>query len=286
MLYPFTFQNIPVRGRLLRLAQLEKYVHTLKDAPNATAHLLVELLAAAALLVHDAERQFHVNLQVSNTVTKAMAFAHCSHEAHLKAYANPEMQATSFAELGQRPDSHFAVSLTDVNTQQIHQSLVGLIYPSAAVALENYFTKSVQTPTYFRVAVWEEGESVYAGALMVQALPGLEPDGDDWHRLNLLLNTLQPEELAGPILDVKTLLQRVFAEDTLMLHPAEKFTLQADDPRPRMLAALATLAPDELRSMLNENDEVTLTDQTSGIAVTFTAEELAALLPDATTVKH
>ncbi|MFZ2587532.1 MAG: Hsp33 family molecular chaperone HslO [Alphaproteobacteria bacterium] len=287
LLHPFQFENIPARGRLLRLEALSDHVMTLQDCAPATATLLAELLAAAALLVHDAKHEHSVNLQVQNVARKAMAFAHCSQQGHLKAFANEGMRETSFAELGNLPDSHFAVTLDNTNLAQPYQSLVGLHHPNASAALEHYFTTSVQTPTRFKVLTWRENDEadapLHAGALFLQALPGLSVEDDAWHRLGLLMQTLTPAELANPNHPVETLLLNLFAEDTLRLSKPETFSLQADDPRPRMLAALANIPPQNLRDMFEKDDEITLTDQTSGKVERFTEADLQHLLnPDTT----
>lgn len=284
-LHPFQFENLPIRGRLLCLPDVAAYVHTLAKSPAATQALLGDLLAAAALLVHDAKHDASVNVQVQNVSRHAMAFAHCSTEGHLKAFANEEMQGQAFAELGQEPDSHFAVTLDYGNNTQPYQSLVPLIHPTAAAALEHYFTTSVQTPTLFRTQVWEAEGKLNVGAIFLQSLPGgLTPtdakDNDDWNRLTLILNTLKPEELANPALPPEKLLTMLFAEDTLRLSPPEDFTLQADNPRPRMLAALATIPVEELRTMLADREYLTLTDQTSGQSETFTRFDLLHLLDE------
>ncbi|MCP5405517.1 MAG: Hsp33 family molecular chaperone HslO [Pseudomonadaceae bacterium] len=285
-LHPFTFQDIPLRGRILRMENIAQHVHTLHDAPSATATMLAEMLAAAALMVYDAEHRVSVNLQVQNVSSKAMAFAHCSREGHLKAYANAEMQATTFAAIGQQPDSHFAVTLDDHTAPQPYQSLVGLVKGSPTAALEDYFTNSVQTPTYFRVMTLRHPDGTLdVGAIFLQALPGLTMEDDNWTRMGHLLATLKPEELASTALPAEKLLTMLFAEDTLRLMPPETFTLQADDPRPRMLAALANVPVAELQAMLDELGSVTLTDQTSGKAETFDRHDLAHLL-DADTTTH
>lgn len=288
-LHPFQFQNIPVRGRLLCLPNVTQYIHTLQKAPEATQNLLADLLAAAALLMHDTKRKASVNVQVQNVSRHAMAFAHCSAEGHLKAFANAEMQGQTFAELGQEPDSHFAVTLDYGQDTQPYQSLVPLIHPTAATALEHYFTTSVQTPTLFRTMVWHHNGKMNVGAIFLQSLPDAEGQqittanaaaNDDWHRLTLLLNTLKPEELANPDMPPEKLLGMLFAEDTLRLAPPEEFTMQADDPRPRMLAALATIPTEELREMLADREYLTLTDQTSGQSETFSRFDLLHLLEE------
>lgn len=286
-LHPFAFEHLPIRGRLLRLDDISRHVHTLHNAPAPLAHMLAEMLAAAALMVHDSEHQVSVNLQVQNVTSKAMAFAHCSQQGHLKAYANAAMAATTFAELAQQPDSHFAVTLDAPTQAQPYQSLIGLVKGSPTAALEDYFTNSVQTPTWFRVHTLATAEGgMRVGAMFMQGLPGLDATGDDWQRVRLLLDTLTPAELAGDDIPAETLLARVFAEDDLRLHASEAFTLQADDPRPRMLAALANMPPDELAALLDDNGIVTLTDQTSGQAETFNRHDLACLLEPVSADSH
>jgi molecular chaperone Hsp33 len=287
-LHPFQFENLPIRGRLLCLPNVTQHIHTLRKAPLPTQQLLGDLLAAAALLMHDTKRQASVNVQVQNVSRHAMAFAHCSTQGHLKAFSNEEMQGQAFAELGQEPDSHFAVTLDYGPETQPYQSLVPLIHPTAAKALEHYFTTSVQTPTLFRTLVWEHEGEVNVGAIFLQSMPGgLTPadakENDDWNRLTLLLNTLKPEELANPSLPPEKLLTMLFAEDTLRLAPPEEFTMQADDPRPRMLAALATIPVEELKEMLADREFLTLTDQTSGQSQTFTRFDLLHLLEETPT---
>lgn len=284
-LHPFQFENLPIRGRLLCLPAITKYIHTLRKAPLPTQNLLGDLLAAAALLMHDTKREASVNVQVQNVSRHAMAFAHCSTQGHLKAFANEEMQGQTFAELGQEPDSHFGVTLDYGPDTQPYQSLVPLIHPTAAAALQHYFTTSVQTPTLFRTLVWEHNGEVNVGAIFLQSLPGGittadASTNDDWHRLTLLLNTLKPEELANPDLPPEKLLTMLFAEDTLRLSPPEEFTMQADDPRPRMLAALATIPQAELAEMIADREYLTLTDQTSGQSETFTRFDLLHLLDE------
>lgn len=286
-LHPFSFQHLPIRGRLLRLEDITRHVHTLAHANPATAHMLAEMLAAAALMVHDGEHQVSVNLQVQNVGAKAMAFAHCSQQGHLKAYANPAMAETTFAALAQLPDSHFAVTLDAPGNPQPYQSLVGLVKGSPTAALEDYFTNSVQTPTWFRVQLRESAPGkLDVGAIFVQALPGLAADDDNWNRMDILLQTLKADELANPALPAEKLLGMLFAEDDLRLSPPETFTLQADDPRPRMLAALANMPQDELEGLLDDNGSITLTDQTSGRAETFDRHDLAHLLDDTPPTTH
>jgi molecular chaperone Hsp33 len=194
----------------------------------------------------------------------------------LKAYANEAAQNTPFNAITATEGGLFAVTLEPEDLANRYQSLIPLTGNSAAECLAYYFEHSVQTPTLFKV--FTDTES--ATALMLQALPpaeGQEPlPEDDWTRLNAIMQTLEAPEALDPSLTAETLLLRLFAEDDLSTFDPEHPTFATDDPRPRMLAALANLPADELAELIALGT-ITLTDNTSGQTVTFTADELAHL---------
>lgn len=279
LLLPFQFHNIPVRGRLLRLSDLAEHIPSLAEESECT-QTLAEMLAAAALLAHDTKHTLAVSLQLQHPALGALAFANCSASRNetsiLKAYANPVAQSTPFETIAATEGGLFAVTLEPSDLSNRYQSLIPLTGKSAAECLAYYFQHSVQTPTLF--VVFTNASS--ATALMLQALPpseGQDPlPEDDWTRLGLLLQTLTGNEALDPTLAPETLLMRLFAEDDLSTYPAEHPTFATDDARPRMLAALANLPADELADLIALGT-ITLTDNTSGQTVTFTAAELTHL---------
>lgn len=279
VLLPFSFHNIPVRGRFLRLTDLSTHIPSLETETEST-QTLAEMLAAAALLAHDTKHTLAVSLQLQHPELGALVFANCSATRNatsvLKAYANEIAQATPFSTIAATSGGLFAVTLEPEDLANRYQSLIPLSGTSAAECLSYYFEHSVQTPTLFKVFTNTET----ATALMLQALPpteGEEPvSKDDWFRLNALLSTLQAPEALDTSLAPETLLMRLFAEDDLSTYEPESPTFATDDPRPRMLAALANLPESELAELIALGT-ITLTDNTSGQTVTFTADELAHL---------
>ncbi|RYG60942.1 MAG: hypothetical protein EON60_05315 [Alphaproteobacteria bacterium] len=278
-LLPFQFHNLPVRGRLLRLNGLSEHIPSLATHTECT-QTLAEMLAAAALLAHDTKHTLTVSLQLQHPQLGALAFANCSttqqSASTLKAYANETAQNTPFGTITSTEGGLFAVTLEPADLSNRYQSLIPLTGNSAAECLAYYFQHSVQTPTLFTVFTNTES----ATAIMLQALPpkeGEEPvSDDDWTRLQLLLSTLQAPEALDSVLEPETLLMRLFAEDDISTFQVEAPAFAADDPRPRMLAALASLSPEELADIIAMGT-ITLVDNTSGQSVTFTADELTHL---------
>ncbi len=278
-LLPFQFHNLPVRGRLLRLHGMAGHIPSLATQTECT-QTLAEMLAAAALLAHDTKHSLAVSLQLQHPELGALAFANCAttpqSASTLKAYANEVAQHTPFSRITGTDGGLFAVTLEPADLSNRYQSLIPLTGNSAAECLAYYFQHSVQTPTLFTVFA----DTETATAIMLQALPtaeGKDPmPEDDWNRLQMLLATLQAPEALDPAVTPETLLMRLFAEDDISTFDAETPVFASDDPRPRMLAALASLPADELAELIALGT-ITLTDNTSGQTVTFTADELSHL---------
>ena len=278
-LLPFQFHNLPVRGRLLRLHGLSQHIPSLATHTECT-QTLAEMLAAAALMAHDTKHTLAVSLQLQHPELGALAFANCSttkeSPSTLKAYANETAQNTPFSTITATAGGLFAVTLEPADLANRYQSLIPLTGNSAAECLAYYFQHSVQTPTLFVVFT----NTQTATAIMLQALPAAEGEDpipeDDWNRLQLLLSTVQAPEALDPDTTPETLLIRLFAEDDVSTFEAETPVFAADNPRPRMLAALAGLPADELAELIAMGS-ITLTDNTSGQTITFTADELSHL---------
>ena len=283
ILLPFQFHMLPVRGRVLRLRDVAAHVPSLKN-PTACSQTLAELLAAAALLAYDTKHEMSVGLQIRHADLGVLLFAQCVAKSGgqgggLRAYANDAAQGTPFESIVKQPGGIFAVTLENLvpegDMPQRYQSFVALQAPTAAGCLAEYFAQSVQTRT--ELLVFANGTD--AGAIMLQALPGEDLPNDDWARLGMILKTIKTEELLADDA-AEDLLAKLFAEDDVSTFAPETPTFAHEDPRPRMLAALASLPRDELAE-LQRQPHVTLTDATSGIAVTFSAEDIAHLGDDA-----
>ena len=281
-LLPFSFSSLPVRGRLLRISGLAAHIPSLADAPSHLSQSLSELITLAGLLVSESRKTsggaMGATLQVQHPGCGALLFAHCSPEGALKAYANPAAAEVPFPQLAHPAQGHsgiFAVTLEPAGTDQRFQSLIPLTHTSICRCVEAYYNEAVQTPTILRVFSDADG----CGAIFLQKLPDATPDqtDDDWQRLSLLLDTLKADEIPPGGTEALTLIHQLFAEDTIEVYPEESLNFQADNPRPRMLAALASIPPEELRELL-EDGPITLTDQTSGQEETFTEADLSTFL--------
>lgn len=287
-LVPFMFDNMPARGKLIRLPNLTDQIGALHSGEDAVARLLAEMLAAAAMFTFDMKEKAHVTLQIHNPDSKLpLLVAKCSPQGALRAYAKKDGPLTD-DEVAQAhaADSVFAVTVDLGKGGELAQSMVPIDTASISQSVETYFAQSAQLPTYFRVFTGTDDKGrTSAGALFLQAMPGKEAiSEDDWRRLGLILSTIQPEEILPGKVGEHQLLRRLFAEDTVRVFPEQELKFTAEAARPRMAKALYDLGAQECRSILDEDENggsLTMTDEYSGAQEVFTEADLKEIFGDA-----
>lgn len=276
ILLPFSFDNLPVRGKVLRLANLSGRIPSFTNKPASLINQpLAELVLASALLVDDFKAGCDVSLQVQHAPSGSLLVAQCNAQGHVRAYANEAAHTTPFSSYtdGQ---GVFTATVHRQGADQPYQSIVPMQGDSVAEVLEKYFTQSVQARTLFRVWIDTYEGQLSCGGLFLQSLPEEEPGQDDWHRLNLLLDTLRTPEAAPGLITPNELLRRLFHEDQVRLYPKKTLSFQDDNPRERMRTALAGLGEETCQEMLSDGP-IKMEDAYTGQAEEFTAEDIAAI---------
>src|SRR5690606_33762894 len=138
-----------------------------------------EMLALAALMVHDGAKRYDVTLQIQHAYLPdgkaGLMFARCTANGELKAYANPAAQEGNL-EAWLDGKGIFAVVLTPVEGGDAMQSIVPLVSVSPAACVLDYYNDAVQTPTRLVTALKDDKVAV----LFMQGLPGVNTgDGDE-----------------------------------------------------------------------------------------------------------
>jgi molecular chaperone Hsp33 len=113
-------------------------------------------------------------------------------------------------------------------------------------------------------------ETAGAGGLMTPAEVAAMADGeDDWRRINLLLDTIEPHELLGPIVTAETLLARLFHEEAPRVWPAQPVRFGCTCSAAKVEAAMAQYSARELGGMTNEAGVLTADCQFCGAHYEF-----------------
>ena len=263
----FIFENRPVRGHWVHLAEAWRELRAHAQYPPAVIEVLGEAVAAAVLLAATLKFRGTLTFQLQGNGAVRLLVAQCTHDFRLRAVARCDAAALrGIAEMG--PNTHFrqlagtegrlTVTIEAEERSLRYQGIVPLSGSSLAESLEAYFASSEQLPT--RVRLVADADCV-AGVL-VQKLPAAEEGeaeevADVWEDAARGIVQLAPDELrkAG----VERLLGGAFPGHDLRLFRGAAVRFECRCSQGRVAGLLRALGPDEVRDVLKEQGSVTVT---------------------------
>lgn len=253
----FLFEQADVRGELVSLDQSYREILAKHPYPEPVKSLLGELLAAAVLLSSTLKFEGLLVLQARSSGPLSTLMVECSSKQEVRGIARyaDSLEGESLAEL--MPDGILAITI-DPDDGQRYQGVVSLQGASLAEALNGYFESSEQLATRFRLLA--DGRT--ARGFMLQALPAdRQTDPEErqqtWTHLNMLADTLKPEELLA--LDNATLLHRLYHQEEVRLFDALPAVFKCSCSAERSGKALVSLGREDALALLEERGgEVTV----------------------------
>jgi molecular chaperone Hsp33 len=161
--------------------------------------------------------------------------------------------------------------------RQSYQGIVEIDPAGVAASLERYMAHSEQLET----RLWLAADETCAAGLLLQKLPGRDdPDGDSWARASHLAATLtRPELLTLP---APQLLHRLYHQEDVRVFEPRPVSFRCSCSIERVAAMLRMLGAAEVRSILDERDDVEVTCEFCNRAYRYDsvdAEQLFAAVP-------
>ena len=281
----FIFAETDIRGEVVSLEEAYQTVTEQNPAPRAVQHLLGEFLAAASLLSSTLKFDGIITLQARGDGPLSLIMAEGDHHKGLRGIANPDPEA-DFSELENATmqellgKSVLAITI-DPDKGQRYQGVVPLEEETLAACLEHYFKQSEQLDTRFWIAVNEQRVS----ALMLQALPQQKTDSkEQWETVTALAGTVTPQELLE--LEHKTLLYRLFNEHEVRLFDSLPIRFSCSCSRARCAHTLASLGPEDVAEMIEEQGKVSIDCQFCKQHYSFKMSDMAEIFPDQASTLH
>ena len=272
----FLFPETDIRGELVRLDESLEAILGTHDYPLAVQGLVGEAVAAVALLAGTLKFSGRLSLQAQGRGPVSLLLAECTHDGQLRALARHDGELDTAANIGALiGDGTMVITITPDQGRQ-YQGIVPLEGDTLAQCLEGYFQQSEQLPT----RLWLASGNGRAAGLMLQRLPDQVASGDEnrnqWEHLEVLAGTLKMEELLD--LPAETVLRRLFHETPPRLPEAQPLRFGCTCSRERTENALLSLGADELKTLLDEDGEATLTCDFCLSQQHFDAVDLAELI--------
>jgi molecular chaperone Hsp33 len=269
-LHRFLFEHYPIRGHIVHLDASWRALLEHREYPEVIRDTLGEAVAASVLLAATLKFEGTLSLQLQGQGPMHLMLAQCSDALGVRAvarYRDHENAASGYQRdlSALSGEGKLTVTLENEDLSQRYQGIVPLTGERMADCLRSYFETSEQLPT----RLWLHADANGASGLLLQRLSNdsvknrtvgtpHEVDAaeidDAWQRVQLLGDTIKPEELQT--LSDRNLLRRLFVEDDVRLFESAPVFFRCRCSRERVTGMLRSLGPEEVRSVLAEQGHV------------------------------
>lgn len=265
-LHRFLFEHYPIRGHIVHLDASWRALLEHREYPLVIRDTLGEAVAASVLLAATLKFEGTLSLQLKGQGPMHLMLAQCSDALGVRAVARYKEAEYGRDLASLSGKGSLTVTIENEDLSQRYQGIVPLTGERLSDCLRNYFETSEQLPT----RLWLHADENGASGLLLQRLSDdsvksrtvgsrahemnrAEID-DAWNRVQLLGDTLKPEELQT--LSDRNILRRLFAEDDVRLFESAPVFFKCRCSRERVVGMLRALGPEEVRSVLAEQGHV------------------------------
>ena len=261
----FSFDELDARGCYVRLKQTCENVQATHHYPEKLARLLNQFALSSVLLHDSIKLDGSLTIQYRTGGAIGLLIADCvdlpNGERGVRAIC--EFDAQKFPNqvddidlrmLG--TDATLAITMTPEEGKR-YQGIVPIESATLGACLEDYFLRSEQLPTRFKLFADEE----QAVGLSLHALPEQDQEmvaamKDDWNRLTMLLDTITEQEMFE--LDAETVLTRLFHEEQCRIQPQHNVKFYCECSRERSENAIKSLGVKEINALISEQEVINI----------------------------
>ncbi|WP_209598982.1 Hsp33 family molecular chaperone HslO [Ruegeria sp. HKCCSP351] len=294
---PFQLDVSDMRGRVARLDGVLDGILKQHDYPEQVEALVAEMALLTALIGQTVALRWKLSLQVQSKgpvrmiATDYYAPKAEGQPAQIRAYASFDRDrltdATPFDQVG---EGYFAIMIDQGEGTQPYQGITPLTGASLSACAEAYFAQSEQLPTRFSLSFGKSTEPGVdehwrAGGIMLQHMPKASPfaasgegsgeiltasdlvdgeEGENWGRVNILLDTVEDLELIGPSIAPTDLLVRLFHEEQPRVYDAQSVQFGCTCSEDRVRQSLSIYSAKDLEKMTTPEGQVTADCQFCG----------------------
>jgi molecular chaperone Hsp33 len=264
----FLFEELDIRGRLVCLTGAWRRMLDGRGYPNEIAALLGHTTALGVLIGANQKGERRVTLQVQGRGPVRLLVADCTSELKIRGMAQFDPGALSAqSERGLLGDGRLALTLEDVESGALYQSLVPLEGETLEDIFGHYLSQSEQLTASLRLVA----DADALCGLLLEKLPAADArDPDGWNRLTRLAATLRLDETrdAQPY----DLLTRVFPEELLRVFPLFPVEYHCPYDPEKVTDMLRRLGREEVQAILAERGEVLIRNEMCNHEYRFDAE--------------
>jgi molecular chaperone Hsp33 len=269
----FLFEELDIRGRLVCLTGAWQRMLDGRDYPEDIAALLGHTTALNVLLGANQKGSGRVTLQVRGSGPVKLLVSDCTAELRIRGMAHYEKQGVQkTSERNLLGDGRMSVTLEDVNSGRLYQSLVPLEGETLEQIFVHYLSQSEQLPAFLRL--YADGGALCG--LLLEKLPRADScDPDGWNRITHLAATLELDETrdAQPY----DLLTRLFPEELMRVFRLYAVEYHCPYDEAKVKDLLRGLGREEVESILAEQGEVVIRNEMCNHEYRFDARAISKI---------
>jgi len=285
---PFDLPGLGLRGRIVRLDEVSSRALSAHPLPEAAQRVLAEALVLASLLGSALKLEGRLSVQLKGDGPLSLLVSDYFAGGGLRGYAKFDEAQTNkfppeapFADLA--GEGALAITIEQKPGAQAYQGLVPILPEGLARSAEEYFGQSEQLPSLINLSAGPiyragEGNGWRAGGIMVQAVPetfgGEMTETDDWRRVQIFLDSLEPFELLDTSLSAESVLWRLFHEDEVRVQPSRSLKFQCTCHEGKVRSVLSAYPEQELSELTEGDDMVRTRCEFCGETYGFSLNEL------------
>jgi molecular chaperone Hsp33 len=282
-LHRFLFERYPIRGHLVHVDAAWRALIEHRRYPDAIRETLGEAVVASLLLAATIKFEGVLSLQLQGDGPVHLMLVQCTSGLGVRGLArHRDLPSNSSLKIRDLIGAgNLTVTLETDDGAQRYQGIVPIEGERLADSLQAYFQNSEQLPT----RLWLHADAQGASGMLLQKLPGSGsvPAADTeavaiedaWRRVQLIADTLTPEELRT-LADAE-ILHRLFNEDDLRLFEPSPVYFRCRCSRERVAGMLLGLGEAETRSVIAERGKVEVHCDFCNRAYVFDAVDVAQL---------
>lgn len=306
---PFQLDASDTRGRVARLDSTLDQILAQHDYPEKIGALIAEMALLTALIGQTINLRWKLSLQVRGDgparliATDYYAPGEDGEPARIRAYASYDEtrieDVPAFDLIGK---GYFAILIDQGKGTKPYQGITPITGGSLASCAETYFAQSEQLPTRFALRFGQSvlpGEDMRwrAGGVMLQQMPKASPfatgeggsgedgllaasdfldddEGENWNRVNILLDTVEELELIGPQVQSTELLMRLFHEESPRVFDPQPVHFGCTCSSDRVKETMSIYSAKDIGHMTTDDGIVTADCQFCGAHYEFDPAEL------------
>ncbi len=269
----YLFDNLHARGELVQLKQSYQAIINNHNYPAGVQQLLGELLAATCLLTATLKFEGDITVQLQGDGPVGYMSVNGNHQQEMRGIARLAEQTTALGLNALIGKGNMVITIRPEKGEP-YQGIVALDQDTLAACLAHYFEVSEQIPT--SIWLYADTEKQQMAGALVQLLPDSdtkEQQLEDYQHLCQLTDTIKEDEIFS--LDAETLLYRLYHQEEVRMFEPQQVSYQCGCSADKCMQAISQIEPNELKNILAEQGEVSMTCDYCLTTYAFGDKELA-----------